>query len=158
MFTIELINGRKFVITDEECQTLLGKNGLVAIKSIGAVVNTASISCIISEKAAQTSDLLKDRSKQTHGVLSDGTKVIRQFGSWYVVNNELDDHGRYLTRPDAMVYREISTDIIASPEEWAKRGSDFYDKDVPSILLGQQSENPKLLDRPRTSVNGLSRI
>jgi hypothetical protein len=77
MFQLELMGGKKFNISQEEANSLIGQNGLVAIPSLGGMINISSIASILPVEVSNT-----DRKKT-----NDGTWCIRKFGQWYLENN-----------------------------------------------------------------------
>ncbi len=69
-----MMGGKKFDISKEEANMLIGKTGLIAIPSLHGMINISSISSILPLELAE-----KDENKR---VLSDGTRAIKKFGEW----------------------------------------------------------------------------
>ena len=74
MYILKLMDGGKYKITKEEAQSLVGKSGLVIIKSLKGMINIASISSILPEEIAE------QNRKQT----KDRQWCIKKFGEWYL--------------------------------------------------------------------------
>jgi len=79
MFQLELMGGKKFNISKEEANLLVGKRGLVAIPSLGGMINISSIASILPTGIAEKDS---DRKKTR-----DGQWCIRKFGQWYLESN-----------------------------------------------------------------------
>lgn len=107
LFTIALINGREYDITQEERDNMLGKTGLVHIGRLDTTINVSSISTIEPKGLGK----VIDRSRQTDGRLHDGSRVIKKFGQWVDASNpEVHINAGY--------YPEIAGDFVPTPEEF----------------------------------------
>jgi hypothetical protein len=92
-YIIELFGGTTIEITREDYQNLLGKTGLVFLKSSGRTINTAGIKQIVDAKTYRIDKLTERQQTQKEGILHDGTPVIKHFGSWYLLNGDYDERG-----------------------------------------------------------------
>lgn len=110
MYQITMSTGEKYNITDEEAVKIAGLDemkGLVLIKSIKSYINLSFVVSIVEESKI-------DRSKMTHGVLHDGTRVIKKFGQWVDANNPD-------VNLDYSYYPEIANDTVMSEEEYTSK-------------------------------------
>ena len=107
IYTIILINGREYDITEQERDSLLGKSGLIHITSLNITINMASVSVIEPKGLGK----VKDRSKITEGRLHDGSRVVKRYGSWYSADNhEVSINPHY--------YPEIAGDFVVTDDEY----------------------------------------
>lgn len=163
MYTLKLMNGDKFIITDSEFKQIVNATGLIFIKSCNSIINTATIANI---NDANNNNSIKDRDKQQTGILHDGSRAKKHFGQYVPDLPEVpDDNGQYHpVKFDLQEYPEIALDIIATEEEWAeikKTGKDYYKflgtdknikrldskKDFTHLLDGKKKDKPK--DKPK---------
>lgn len=100
-------------ITADEFQKLAGKSGVVYIPSLDEMINLSFIYRVVSEEKYQAIKLA-GKSKMTEGRLHDGTRVIKKFGRWEL----LDNPG---TKIDPKYYPEVSKDEVLTNEEWNER-------------------------------------
>lgn len=114
-FIVKLINGDRHVLTPDEYAALL-KTGNVACKNTGAFVNLKSVSDAFSEDVAES---VEGKPRQLHGVLHDGTRVVKQFGEWFDAVS-LDERGKYCVRLDPGYYPEVARDCVPTPEEFER--------------------------------------
>ncbi len=141
-YTVNLMNGSKCEITDDEFRSLKGKTGLVHVPSIDCVINLSSVVTI----APRGQNLVKeDRSKQSVGMLHDGTQVIKQFGRWYCANGMTDENGRLQTEPDPKYYPEVQLGTLPSPEEYANEYKALPVGEWAKKLIGSDPERPIML-------------
>lgn len=110
------MGGGTLEITQEDFNNLAGKNGLIAIKSCGQIINTSSISRILPK---EDEDQLSDKKDQVEGMLHDGTPVVRYFGRWYTAD-VLDDNGKPYQVCDPSYYLEIARDCVPNHNEYEK--------------------------------------
>lgn len=107
MFTIILINGREYDVTESEKNSFLGKTGFVFVERLDLTINTASISTIEPKGLGKKID----RNKQMEGRLHDGSRVVKQFGQW-----------KDATNPDVHInptyYPEIAGDFVVTGDEY----------------------------------------
>lgn len=116
MFTVVLMNGREYEITEQEKDLLLGKTGMLFLPRLQVTLNTSSISVIEPRGLGKQ----VDRSKQTEGVLMGGQRVIKQFGRWYLADGSRDENGRLEVEPDPEHYPELQLGILPTPQEYAQ--------------------------------------
>jgi hypothetical protein len=147
-YIIKLISGDKITITEDEYKKLAGKTGLVFIPSLAETINMTSISRIYPENRDA---LTVDRSKQSEAVLSDGTRLIKQFGRWYCADGMRDDKGNLCVEPDAHYYPEMRLPVLPTPQEyeqkfkslpvaeWGKLLSGAVDPERPQLDIGNRS-------------------
>lgn len=157
MYTVLLINGKSFDISQSEYDNILGKTGMVYIPSIKVTINMASISCI---EPKGLGDKLIDRSKQMEGITPEGERVVKRFGQWYIAapNNpeQYDDEGH-------SILQYHGNPLLPSPQEYELKFKELPAEEWPLLLVRNSAEDtldPRLLvDRNnRTSTNGLSKI
>jgi len=113
-YLIIFFDKKTLEITESDFNNLIGKEGLVAIKSVGEVVNMSAVARIIPKSRA---DELEDRRNQKEGILHDGMVVIRYFGSWYM-DGEFDEHGKPMRRIDSAHYPEVARDCVPTKKEF----------------------------------------
>lgn len=111
---IKFIDGSTLEITAEDYRNIIGKEGLIVLKSVGQSLNTSSISRIVPKSKA---DELEDKKNQKEGTLYDGTPVIRYFGSWYL-DGEFDENGKPLRRIDSSYHPEVQRDCVPTRKEF----------------------------------------
>ena len=108
-YQITMSGGDKYFIPEEEAKKIAGieAKGLTFVPSIKGFINLSFVQSVIPEDRI-------DRSKQTKGILHDGTKVIKKFGNWVDANNpEVHLLGEY--------YPEIVTDNVMTEEEYENK-------------------------------------
>jgi len=113
-YLIKFFDKTTLEITEEDYKNLIGKDGLVFLKSVGQSFNTSNIARIVPVSQA---DQLEDKRNQNEGVLHDGTVVIRHFGSWYM-DGEFDADGKPTRRIDSTYYPEVARDCVVSKKEF----------------------------------------
>lgn len=106
-FTIILMNGREYDVTESEKESFLGKSGFVFVPRLNLTINTTSISTIEPKGLGKKID----RLKQLEGRLHDGSRVVKHFGQWKDADN-----------PDVHIspsyYPEIAGDFVVTPDEY----------------------------------------
>lgn len=153
MYTLILINGQRYDITESEYNSILGKSGMQFFPSIKVTVNMSSVSCI---EPKGLGDKAVDRSKQTEGMLKDGTRMIKQFGRWYCADGQKDEQGRLCTEADPTYYPEIKSGILPTPEEYAQEFRALPAEQWAARLVGSNPERPQLLEG--RSTQGLTKV
>lgn len=155
MYVIRFIDGSKLHITEEEYQKLAGKTGLVFFPDSKQTINLSSVSRIypMTEEARST-----DRSKQTQGILHDGSVVVKQFGQWFLLDGEKDEKGNLETRPDPEFYPEIRYNCIPTPQEYENTFKFLPVAEWTENILFLDKEKPQYLVSERKSTQGWSRI
>lgn len=151
------MEGDTIKITESEYQNLLGKQGLIFIKSIGQAVNTARISRIVPEMIywdEQRKKRLENRAASKNGMLHDGTKVIRWFGQWYL------DDGTRLENPvtgqadkpekliDPRYYPEVAKDLVPTIEEYMIEYEQLLPKQRLEKMLNSRPDYTRYLKAP----------
>ena len=116
-YIIKLINGTEYSISEDEYKNLIGKTGLIFFKSLRRSVNTTSISEIVPESVYHNE---VDRSEQREGILHDGTRVVRYFGSWYL-DGDINENGKPQKIIDPQYYPEIARDCVPNPREYFQK-------------------------------------
>jgi len=154
MYTIILINGQRYDITEAEYKTTLGKSGMAFFPSIKVTINMSSVSCI---EPKGFGDKAVDRTKQLEGVLKDGTRMIKQFGRWYCADGQRDDQGRLCTEVDPTYYPEINSGMLPTPEEYAQEFKALPVEQWKARLVGDNIERTQLLEG-RSSEVGLTKL
>lgn len=122
MMVILTMDKMRFEVSDENgkavAQALVeGKKSVVVN---GVYLLTSSITTIYPKHKA---DEIEQRKEQTEGVLHDGTRVRKYFGTWVDADNRVpDDKGNYVpVRLDPVYYPEVARDCVPTPKE-------FHDK------------------------------
>lgn len=77
-YQIKMMNNDTFNISEDTFQKLEGKTGLVHFKEIDAILNLNSVASILP------AELVNEKQR----TLSDGTRIINKFGTWYLENNQ----------------------------------------------------------------------
>ena len=112
----------RFEITDEEGKAVAAAmaDGKKSVVVAGVYLVTSSISAIYPEHKA---DQVERKREQTEGVLHDGTRVRKHFGSWVDADNSVpDDKGNYVpVRLDPVYYPEVARDCVPTPKEFQER-------------------------------------
>lgn len=158
-FVVYLINGHTLTISQEEMEKLIGSTGLVAISSIGEVVNTSSISHIVPESRARELERPKiDRSKQMDGMLMSGQRVVKVFGQWMLADGERDERGNPCIRPDPDHYKELRMGILPTPDEYYNHGFDKMDMDEWTAALCDGDDETPMLEPGNRSSNDLKKL
>ncbi len=106
MRIIKMMSGDLIAITEKEYQSLAKlKSGLVFIPSLDEMLNVSSIERVMTEEGY--------KKIATHGILHDGTKVIKRFGEW--VSAKAPE-----VKLDRNFYPEITKDTVEAvlPEEF----------------------------------------
>lgn len=115
-FIVKMINDDRHVLTQNEYAELMRK-GNVACKNSGVFVNLKSVADAFPEEATKG---VENRENQTHGILHDGTRVIRQFGEWVDADSLTDERGLHTVRLDPTYYPEVARDLVPTPEEFER--------------------------------------
>lgn len=106
-FTIILMNGREYDVTESEKDSCIGKSGFIFLPRLNLTINTSSISTIEPKGLGKKID----RNKQIEGRLHDGSRVVKQFGQW-----------KDATNPDVHInpnyYPEIAGDFVVTSDEY----------------------------------------
>lgn len=150
-YVMKLMGGNEYEITNEEFQKLNGKTGLIHIPSLDVVVNLASVTTI-EPKGKFTKQV--DRTKQLEGVLSDGSRVIKQFGRWFLADGSRDENGKLEVEPNPHFYPELVLGILPTPQDFAELGHLAFE----NIKLLNNSERPVFQLGERQSEDGLSKV
>lgn len=113
MPTLKTYDGHSLQVSDEEARTLAkiiaeGKQKSVIIA--GNIIAISNISGVWNKSASEETD-------HTMGVLHDGTRVVKQFGSWFCIGQR-NDQGHYEVRPDPAYYPEVAMDKVPSVSEY----------------------------------------
>jgi hypothetical protein len=101
--------GDKYFIPEEEAKKIAGTElkGLTFVPSIKGFINLSFVQSVIPEDRI-------DRSKQSSGVLHDGTRVIKKFGNWVDARNpEVNLNIEY--------YPEIIKDEVMTEDEYENK-------------------------------------
>ena len=138
-YTVKLINGDRTTVTEEEFRNLVGKTGLVFVPSTGETINLSSVSHILP---AESDEL--DRSKQTNGVLHDGTRVMKQFGEWVDADSPIDERGLRTVRLDPKYYPEVARDCVPTPQEFEREYRALPIAERKAKMLAGKTEAPRL--------------
>lgn len=112
---INMINGDRHVLSDAEYAALI-ENGEVASSRNGAFINRKSVADAYPEEEASE---IEGKQKQIHGVLHDGTRVIKQFGEWFDADS-VNERGLRTVRLDPAYYPEATRDCVPTPEEFER--------------------------------------
>jgi len=142
-YIIKFIGGGTLKITKEDFNNLMGKSGLIGIKSCGQVVNTSSISRILSEEDYEKEKEKENEKGSNLGVLHDGTPVIRYFGVWYS-DGEFDENGRPYQRIDQTYYKEVARDCVYTPNQYERIKHLPKEKRLEIMLGGSKEENIRI--------------
>lgn len=148
-YIVKFIGGSETKITAEDYKNIIGKNGLVFIKSTGETLNTSSISRIISEERYNL-DLRENRVKSIRGVLHTGERAIRYWGQWYLDDGSyLDDPKTGLpTKPEKILdprfYPEVARDCVPTPEEYYKNYEQLPQTKRLEAIMGVSKNHERL--------------
>lgn len=114
MYIIKMMSKTEVKITEEEYKRILASkaSGRIFIESLKGTINLNSVESILPE------DLVK--KEITEGYLHDGTKVIKQFGSWKDASNPE-------IKLDYNYYPELATDEVMLKEEYAEYKKVFWE-------------------------------
>jgi hypothetical protein len=126
-YILALTTGEKFIITQQEAESVVGAGDMITIKRLGVMVQKRMVQVYPQNHP----DMLEDRKKQQTGILHDGEKVKRLFGQWVDYNSVPDDKGNYQpVRLDTEYYPEVALDIVATEKEWEeikKSNKNYYE-------------------------------
>jgi len=120
MYILKTIDKIQFKISEEEYKGYLQANSddHLTFRN-GVSVKKTMIAIIYPENST---DVIEDRREQKHGILHDGTKVIRHFGQWVLDSGMVpDDKGNY--QPiviDKNYFPEVARDCVLTPGEFEK--------------------------------------
>lgn len=156
-YIIKTMGGDIIRITQEEYQSLLGKSGLVFIKSMGQAINTSIISRILPLEVYRDEERkkrLEGRVKSMTGVLHDGSKVIRHFGQWFLDDGFRDDNGRPEKLIDPKHYPEVARDCIPTPQEFMLEYEELPPQERLDKMLSFRGTDTRYLKEP-TEVKNL---
>lgn len=78
-YTIKMMGGDTFNISEDTFKKLAGQTGLIHLKEIDGIINLNSVTSIFPE------GLIKKEITQVK--LNDGTIAVKIFGIWYNQNN-----------------------------------------------------------------------
>ena len=137
-YLIKMMGGDEFKITEEEYKEIMGKVGLIYIRSSRKTINTASISYIVPERVYEQEI---DRSDQREGILHDGTRVIRYFGSWYL-DGDIGENGKPQRIIDPNYYPEIARDCVPTPREFFEK-YEMLPREERLKLITQGTREPR---------------
>jgi hypothetical protein len=138
-FIVKLINGDRHVLSQDEYAALI-RTGTVACKSTGAFVNLKSVANAFAEDIAHE---IEGRPKQTHGVLHDGTRVVKQFGEWFDAGS-FDERGKHCVRLDPVYYPEVARDCVPTPEEFEREYRALTSSERLTKMLDGKPAGPRL--------------
>ena len=140
-----------FKINEEDYKNLIGKSGLIFLKSLGRAINTSWISEIVPEYEYNL-ELRENRIKSTNGMLHDGTSVIRHFGRWYLSDGSFvaDENGK-ATKPekeiDPLCYPEVARDCVPTITEYEQKYAQIPNKEKRlEMILSIQGRNDDKLE------------
>jgi hypothetical protein len=138
------MNKSDIEITEREFKNLAGKSGLVYIPSQNRIVNTNSITEILSEEDARR----ENEGKSDEGILHDGLPVFRYFGNWYVKGEMEEVNGRLIPScvVDPRAYPEIARDCVPSPKEYKEKYEALPREERLRLMLGGGKEEKRLGD------------
>lgn len=131
--------------TQEEVQTLIGKTGIVRFPQLildGKVVrqeqfiNASGIRRIVPRQTYEA-DKMMDRKKAMHGMLHDGTKVMRYFGTWYL-DGDIDERGRPSKMIDPAYYPEVAMDCVPTVEEYYQKYAHLPREERKKLITGSR--------------------
>jgi len=140
MFTLVLMNGREYDLTESEYNSTKGKVGVVFIPRLNLTFNMASVSTIEPKGMGEQID----RTKQFEGILHDGTRVIKQFGRWFCADGMKNNSGMLETSPDPHYYPELESGILPTPEEYETKFKQLPQGVWKEELLRLQGSNAEL--------------
>lgn len=137
MFIIKTIDKSEYEVEDQEALKVaeaMNNGKLKAVVIQGNIVVLSSISSIKKE-----SKKLEDEEKDHKlGVLHDGTRVIRQFGQWMCMDNNLDENGHYCTRPDQQYYPEVALDLVPSISLYDRKFSPLPAEERKRLMVSER--------------------
>lgn len=112
---VNMINGDRHILSNAEYAALI-ENGEVASSRNGAFINRKSVADAYPEEEVSE---IEGKQKQVHGVLHDGTRVIKQFGEWFDADS-VNERGLRTVRLNPSYYPEVSRDCVPTPEEFER--------------------------------------
>ena len=157
-FIIKTMSGDLIKISHEEYQGLLGKQGLVFIKSLGEAINTSRIERIMPLHIYQDQEKrkrLENRAKSNSGVLHTGEKAIYYFGRWYLDDGFTDEKGKPDKVLDPTYYPEVARDCLPTPEEFAIDYEHLLPKARLKKMVGSVVDSTRYLKEPTKMKNVL---
>ena len=139
-FIVKMINDDRHILTQNEYAELM-RRGNVACKNSGVFVNLKSVADAFPEEAKNE---IENRENQTHGILHDGTRVIRQFGEWVDADSLTDDRGLHTVRLDPAYYPEVARDCVPTIEEFEREYKALSSADRLAKMLVAKPEPLRL--------------
>jgi hypothetical protein len=127
------MNKSEVPITEQEYRNLAGKSGLVHIPSQDRIINTNSITEVVSEDSVK-----QERNRNNEGVLHDGLPVVRQFGRWYANDGNIDEQGKLQTMVDPTYYLEVARDQVPSPKEFQEKYEHLSREERLKLMVGDR--------------------
>lgn len=137
-YLVKMISGTEFWITAEEYKNLLQSNGLITLQRLQRTINKNSISEIIPK------DQYEFEKNPNSGILHDGTKVIRYFGSWYL-EGEINENGKPCKLIDPEYYPEIIMDCVPNPREYFFKYANLPIEERKKLITKRVERNPEIL-------------
>lgn len=130
---VSLMDGSKVQITEEEYTKLAGKTGLVFIPSIQETINMLSITRIYPLENQG------DEKNHKVGMLLDGRTVVKRFGQWYLMRDDLvNADGEYDCQPDPTDCPEIRYDCVPSVGDYQRKYSKMSREEAIEVLCGNR--------------------
>lgn len=154
MYVLKTFDKVEFTITDEEAAVVAkaindGKQKAITIQ--GNLLTLSSISMLLKQEHVKR----KFDTNHKIGVLKDGRRVIKQYGTWYLMNPDFqDDNGNYTGRPDPDDCPEVRFDCVPSVRDYEQVFWELPVEQWAQLLL--ESNPIARLNGPRTQ--GLEKI
>lgn len=125
-----------FQISEEDYKNLIGKQGLVFMKSLGRSINISWIAEIVPEEQ-YFKEIREKRAQSDRGVLHDGTSVVRKFGRYYLENDPE-------ARIDSQYYPEVAKDCVPTPDEFENLYRELPQEKRLEAILGITHDNERI--------------
>jgi hypothetical protein len=156
LFTLVLMNGREYDLTDSEYNAIKGRAGVMFMPRLNLTFNMASVSAIEPKGMGKQID----RSKQIDAVLHDGTRLIKQFGRWFCAEGSRNNQGLLEVEIDPFYYPELKIGILPTPAEYENKFKRLSQPEWITELTNLISTNFELPSLPegRSGEVGLTKI
>jgi hypothetical protein len=152
-YVVSMMGGSTYRINEAEYRNLAGKSGLVHVPSLDMVINLSSVVKIESEERYAQSEVNRiDRTKQNEGLLHDGTRMIKQFGQWFLADGERDENGRLVSKADPDYYPEIRSGVLPTYEEYETKFKSLPASKWSQTLIGRDMETPIELTERKSNL------
>lgn len=147
MYIVRTYDKLKYRVTDSEALAIgnaLNDGKQKAVTLQGDIVLLASISGITREEKMQEYEEEKDHK---HGVLHDGTRVVKQFGEWFCMSGDKDEDGHYCVRPNIEYYPEVKMNCVPSVETYQEKYAQLPADERKALMCAGKDERRYIENR-----------